>query len=52
MLDGHEKPRHQREVKCHVAFVALAEIGHRILRPLVGFAQQDAALEFARPHAL
>ncbi len=39
---GHVHARHQREVECHVAFVALAEIGARVLRPLIGFGQQHA----------
>ena len=37
--EPHENPRHQREVKRHVAFVAVAEIGADIGRPLVGFGQ-------------
>ena len=32
----HEEPRHDREVKRHVALVAVAEVGDRVLRPLVG----------------
>ena len=36
----HEQPRHQRKMKRHVALVAGAEIGDRILRPLVGLSEQ------------
>ena len=39
MSHRHEHPRHQREMKRHVALVAVAEIGHGIFRPLVGFRQ-------------
>ena len=44
----HEQPRHERKMKRHVAFVALAlaEVGHRVLRPLVGLAQQHAVAVF------
>ena len=42
----HEQPRHHREVERHVAFVAAAEIGDRVLRPLVGFGQQHAIAIF------
>ena len=38
----HVHARHQREVERHVAFVALAEIGPRVLRPLVGLGEQHA----------
>ncbi len=38
----HEDARHQRKVKCHVALVALSEIGAHIGRPLVGFRQEHA----------
>ncbi len=40
---GHEQARHQRKVKGHVAFVALAEIGDGVLRPLIGLGQDHAA---------
>ena len=43
--DGHEHPRHQREVKRHVTFVALAEIHADVRRPLVRFCQQHPVLE-------
>ena len=43
----HEDARHQREVKCHVAFVAagagVAEVLDDIGRPLIGLGQQHAA---------
>ena len=42
--DGHVHPRHQREVKSHVALVAVAEIGARVLRPLVRLGQQHPAV--------
>ena len=44
--NGHEQPRHQREVKRHVAFRAVGKIGDRVLGPLVGFGQQNAVLVF------
>ncbi len=40
--DRHEQARHEREVERHVAFVAIAEVGDRILRPLVGLGQEHA----------
>jgi len=40
---SHEHPRHQRKVKAHVAFVAVAEILDDVLRPLVGLGQQHPA---------
>ncbi len=44
LRDGHVHARHQREVVCHVAFVAvLAEVVAHVLRPHVGFAEQHAA---------
>ena len=36
----HEQARHQREVKRHVAFVAVAEVGGHVRRPQVRFGQQ------------
>ncbi len=42
--DGHEQARHEREVEGHVAFVARAEIGDGVLRPLVGLRQQHLVL--------
>ncbi len=42
-LERHEEARHHREVKGHVALVALAEVGDRVLRPLVGLGEQHAA---------
>ena len=39
-LDCHEEPRHHREVKSHVALVAVAKVFHRVFRPLVGLRQQ------------
>ena len=43
---GHEQARHERKMIRHVAFVsaALAEIRHRILRPLIRFRQQHPVL--------
>ena len=41
----HEQARHDREVEGHVAFIAIAEIGDGIFRPLVGFRQQHAVLD-------
>ena len=38
--DRHEQARHEREVEGGVALVAAAEVGHRVLRPLVGLRQQ------------
>lgn len=40
--EAHEDARHEREVEGHVALVALAEIGARVLGPLIGFRQQHA----------
>ena len=51
----HVHARHQRKVKCHVAFIALAEVILGILRPLVRLGEQHASrirhVEFA-PYAL
>ena len=41
----HEKPRHQRKVKVHVALVPVSEVGRRIFGPLIGFAQKHAVSE-------
>ncbi|EKD34780.1 MAG: hypothetical protein ACD_75C02193G0002, partial [uncultured bacterium] len=43
LAQGHEHPRHEREVKGHVAFVATAEIGQHVFRPLVGLGQEHPA---------
>ena len=54
-VQRHEKPRHERKVKGHVAFIAVAEIGHGIFGPLVRFAQEHAVLELGvhvGPHFL
>src|SRR5437762_1980893 len=42
--DGHKNPRHQWKMKRHVALVSLsaAEIGYRILWPLIGLGQKHA----------
>ncbi len=40
--DRHEQSRHEREMECHVALVTLAEVGDRILGPLVGLGEQHA----------
>ena len=38
----HVDARHQRKMECHVAFVAVAEIGADIGRPLIRFGQNHA----------
>ena len=43
LRDRHVDARHQREVIGHVAFVAVAEIGPHVLRPLVSLRQQHLA---------
>jgi hypothetical protein len=45
-LEGHEHPRHEREMKIHVRLIAFAEVGDRVLGPLVRFREQHAAAEF------
>ena len=40
--ERHEEARHQREVKRHVALVAVPEIGAHVGRPLVRFGQEHA----------
>ncbi len=45
-LERHEHPRHQREMEIHVRRVALAEIGDRVLGPLIRFREQHSAAEF------
>ena len=40
--DRHVDPRHQREMKRHVAFVARAEILQHVLGPLIGLGEQHA----------
>ena len=47
-VNRHEHPRHDRKVEVHVALVAGAEVGGRVLRPLVGLGEQHPVLEFAR----
>jgi hypothetical protein len=44
----HEHPRHQREVERHVALVAVAEVGDRVLRPLVRLGEEHAVLNWRR----
>ena len=39
----HEQARHQGKVEGHVALVAGAKVGHRVLGPLIGFGQEHAA---------
>ena len=41
LAQRHVDARHQREVECHVAFVAIAEIGTDIGRPHVGFGEDE-----------
>ncbi len=50
LRDRHVHARHQREVERHVAFVAIAEILLRVLGPLVGLGQQQAARILAVDH--
>ncbi len=45
----HVDARHQREVECHVAFVAGAEILQHVLRPLIGLGEQQPEIE-PEPH--
>ena len=40
--DGHEHPRHDRELEGHVALVPLAEVLDDVLRPLVRLREQHA----------
>ena len=47
LAQGHVDSGHQGEMKGHVAFVAIPEIGGRVLRPLVGLGQQHAVLVVA-----
>ena len=42
LAQRHVDARHQRKVKCHVAFVAIAEVGTHVGGPLVGFGQNHA----------
>ncbi len=35
--EGHVNARHQREVKRHVAFLSVTEVGPHVARPLIGF---------------
>ena len=44
-VERHEESRHQREVECHVALVALPEVGDGVLGPLVGLREEHAVLE-------
>ena len=44
-LQRHEHSRHEREVKIHVRFVAVTEIGDGIFRPLVRLRQKHATTE-------
>src|SRR5713101_3141778 len=46
-VDGHKQSWHQGEVKVHMAFIPLAEVGGGIFGPLVGFGQKQAILELA-----
>ncbi len=42
---GHEHPGHEREVEAHVALVAVTEVLHHVLGPLVGLGEQHASGE-------
>ena len=47
LCHGHVHTRHQREVECHVALIAviafcITEVQLRVFRPLIGFGQQHA----------
>ncbi len=44
-LQGHEHPRHEREMEIHVRLVARSEVGDGVLRPLVRLGQEHAILE-------
>ena len=44
-LQPHEHPGHQREMKRHVEFIAVAEIWAKIGGPLIGLGQQHPARE-------
>ena len=43
LRERHVHARHQREMKRHVALIAVAEILLHVLRPLIGLGQQHAA---------
>ena len=45
----HEHARHQREVERHVAFVAVAEVGPHVGRPLVGLGEEAAGRDAGDP---
>ena len=45
-VHGHEDARHDGKVKCHVALVAVAEIGDGFFRPLIGLGEQHAIAIF------
>jgi hypothetical protein len=42
LAQRHIDARHERKVKGHVAFIAVAKIGPHIGRPLIGFRQHQA----------
>jgi hypothetical protein len=44
-VDPHEQPGHEREVKRHVALVAVAEVRNGVLGPLVSLRQEHAVGE-------
>ena len=50
-VNRHEHPRHDREVEVHVALVAVAEVGGRVLGPLVRLGEQHAVRELLRRRA-
>ena len=45
-LQRHEHARHKRKMEIHVRFVAAAEVGGGIFRPLVCFREQHSARKF------
>ena len=45
-LQRHEHARHQREMKTHVRFIALAKVRGCILRPLIRFSKQHPVWKF------
>ena len=48
LAQGHIDARHQRKMKCHMAFVSVAEVGADVGGPLVGFGQERLGLNSRR----
>src|SRR5262245_47875156 len=43
-LERHEHPRHEWEMEVHMRLISLSEVRDRVLRPLICFREEHAAV--------